>query len=140
MYASNTLSKETPSFVRKMAKKFEQIAGSTSYEANFNHCNWWLEMPASVTCFDDLEPDLSNDLPYVEGHDNCVVTLDNDNCVVYPVAGEIASSHYVETAEVANVHENSANSPEKKTFFSRVDHCLSFLPKNSITVDVEATK
>lgn len=134
MYASNSLSKETPSFVRKMARKFEEIAGSTSFEANFKHCNWWLEMPASVTCFDDLEPDLSNDLP----HDP--QTLDNDNCVVYPVAGEIASSLDVETAEVANEHENPTNSPEKDTFFSRVDHSLSFLPKTTTTVDVEATK
>lgn len=134
MYASKTLANETPSFVRKMAKKFEELAGSTSYEANFKHCNWWLEMPASVTCFDDLVQDLSNDLP----HDP--QTLNNDNSdASYPIEGENASSHDVETAEVANEHENSKNSAEKDTFFSHVDQCLSFLPKNS-TVDVEKTK
>lgn len=106
----------TPSFVRKMAKKFEEIAGSTSYEANFKHCNWWLEMP---TCFDDLAQDSPHDSQ----------APNNDSCAMYPMAEE-TSPLDVDTAEVAS--ELSEKNLEKEHFLSRIDRCLSFRTKKSL--------
>lgn len=62
-------SKRTQSFVRLMAKRFEEIQDpqQSNHEANFNECNWWLKAPSvtyledDVLCNDDKSDRLISD-------------------------------------------------------------------------------
>lgn len=94
MYAKSIQRKDTQSFVRQMAKQFEQIGVdstvyTSSHEANFRQCNWWLEMPSSVTCFDDLAHD-----PHEQ--------VNSQNLT------EANTVHEIETAEIANEFQTMA--------------------------------
>lgn len=53
---NNSISKRKQSYVRLMAKRFEEVtdAQQINQEANFNECNWWLKTP-SVTYLEDDE-------------------------------------------------------------------------------------
>lgn len=130
MYAKQSDGTISQKFVRQMAKKFEQISvDSTSYisshEANFKQCNWWLDIPSSVTCFDDLANDSQ--------------AQTNEDCDQYEINTE-NTTHAVETAEVANEyhsaknmdeieHRRSKNDPGKAIFYQQIDECLSFPAK-----------
>lgn len=90
-------------FVKLMAKKFEQISTDSyisSHEANFKQCNWWLDMPTSATCFDDLAHDPQT--PSNEDHPNDGGGSGGNKhqygINVAPVTDAIA----FETAEIAN--------------------------------------
>lgn len=118
MYAKSGQDTLSRNFVRQMAKQFEQISAesmsySNSHEANFKQCNWWLDMPSSATCFDDLTSQ-----------------PDNEDCQLrYDLAGE-SSSHGIETAEIAGTDEIDVD-PEKMKFLTQVVNCLNFPPKSN---------
>lgn len=119
MYAKSGQDTLSRNFVRQMAKQFEQISVDSmsyvnSHEANFKQCNWWLDIPSSATCFDDLTNPSGND----------------DDCQSgYDLAGESSSAHgKVETAEIAVADEIDLD-PEKTKFFTQVANCLSFPSK-----------
>lgn len=132
MYTKQDQGTLSRNFVRQMAKQFEQISSidSTSYvsshEANFKQCNWWLDMPSSATCFDDLTSDSQP-----QGENDCHTHFD--------IAGEsVVHSQDVETAEIANEFQSSIPSSvptirdrdgSSATFFRQINECLSFPPK-----------
>lgn len=124
MYAKQDQGTLTRNFVRQMAKQFEQIEkikiDSTSYvnshEANFKQCNWWLDMPSSVTCFDDPPTENGNES---QVHKNLV-----ENHVPLAIdRAEIAN-------ELQNAHTPDNDDSEKKIFFNKIDKCLSIPPKS----------
>lgn len=120
-------------FVKSMAKKFEQISTEStcisSHEANFRHCNWWLDIPASATCFDDIGLDPQQ-----------IITTPNS--AVYDV--NMPDTIPFETAEIANEHQttNAATAVtdlpdgieqrqstfylDKGDFFQQINACLRF--------------
>lgn len=57
--ASNVSSTNEGSYVRRMAKQFEQFTDTSWNEngphENFKQCNWWLKTPSTVTTFDDFD-------------------------------------------------------------------------------------
>lgn len=149
-------------FVKLMAKKFEQISTDSyisSHEANFKQCNWWLDMPTSANCFDDL------------GHDPQTQSNDDDHRVdgdgggsgdggnnyqyginVAPVTDAIA----FETAEIANeIYQSSGSggdqtdglehrplsidNADKIDFLQQIKQCLRF-PSAKTTHHNEANK
>lgn len=138
MYTKQDQGTLSRNFVRQMAKQFESISSvdSTSYvsahEANFKQCNWWLDMPSSIACFDDLTNDSQ---PQIEN----ICTAD------YDIAGEISvHDQDVETAEIANEFHNTAEPPDhdesNATFFRRLDEILGFPTKKSPEPSEETLK
>lgn len=134
-------------FVKLMAKKFEQIGADSfisSHEATFKQCNWWLDMPTSATCFDDL------------GHDPQTHTNDDrtDGNYQYGInVAPLAHAIAFETAEIANEFPSSGdgnigrdetdglehrpvsiddNRPDKADFLQQINQCLRFPTTKSI--------
>lgn len=133
-------------FVKLMAKKFEQIGTDSyisSHEANFKQCNWWLDMPTSATCFDDLGHDTQT--PINEGGNGdggSGVGNQFSINVVAPITHAIA----FETAEIANEFQSIGSSggddsgkgdetdgplsidnhPDKVDFLQQINQCLRF--------------
>lgn len=56
---SNASCASETSYVRRMAKQFEQITDTSWNDRgpneNFKICNWWLKTPSIVTTFDDFD-------------------------------------------------------------------------------------
>lgn len=123
-------------FVKLMAKKFEQIGTDSyisSHEANFKQCNWWLDMPTSATCFDDL------------GHDPQTQTGEGGGGGGINVVAPITHAIAFETAEIANEFQSIGSSgndsgkgdetdgplsidnhPDKADFLQQINQCLRF--------------
>lgn len=129
MYSNNSLRKKKLTYVKKMASHFEEIAGATTYEANFKHCNWWLDMPA-LTCFEDGTQDSSlgsqdslNKSRHSSSHD--VLTPIDGSTASFPMDGENSAVHEIEIAEAASDHVFPENDSAKETFIKQIDS-LSF--------------
>lgn len=128
--------------VKLMAKKFEQISAESyisSHEANFKQCNWWLDMPTSATCFDDLAHDPQTQSNDDHHHQDGTQQYDIN---VAPVTHAIP----FETAEIANEFPSSGSSsvgndsergdetngplsidnPDKVDFLQQINQCLRF--------------
>lgn len=132
-------------FVKLMAKKFEQIGADSyisSHEANFKQCNWWLDMPTSATCFDDLGQGSEGSGGGVgAGDGGSAVGSQFSISVVAPVTHAIP----FETAEIANEFQSIGsggddsgkgddidgplsidNHPDKADFLQQINQCLRF--------------
>lgn len=123
MYAKQDQGTLTKNSVRQMAKQFEQISVDTtsyvsSHEANFKQCNWWLDMPSSAACFDDLMHDSHSQCVDIAGNS---VTLAVDNA-------EIANE-FQRTVFMDKIDNNDCS--EKADFLVKIDKCLSFPTQSS---------
>lgn len=149
MDGTDTISRK---FVKLMAKKFEQISTDSyisSHEANFKQCNWWLDMPTSATCFDDLGHDPQTPSNPDNHHIDGAESGDNNagNNHQYGIhAAPVTDAIAYETAEIANetIHSSSAsrkadetdgpehrpssidNNADKADFLQQIKQCLRF--------------
>lgn len=113
--------------VLKIANQFEEIVSATTYEANFNYCNWWLDF----ACYgdDDKTQESSNNSRY-SSHDALTPNDETDEEIK-----TIQDTEVSEAAETTNDNVFPENDYESETFISQIES-LGFVPEGP-TDDVE---
>lgn len=109
------------SYVRSMAKRFEEITDpqQTNHEANFNECNWWLKSPSVTYLEDDVLCNVDkNDKFISDFSDNCDIKNEQ-----YDLQTDVNAKEQIEGVKSRifrlNQLSNSADNLSKKHYSNK---------------------